>query len=303
MGDILNISNFSANSEDIVNTLIDNAAINFNENPSAFLEIFGVLLEMNEEDFATISPVIIDHLSKGVNNPVDKLLLAQSFNAAGLKADNLKEEFENLTIELDKIKDISQNKKDFIKQVVGLVINAIMDTEGISKKFVSVAIEKCHEDAIVPQYANLTDSGMDLYALDDYVIKPGETMLIPTGIKTALPPGYELQVRPKSGRALKTKLRVANTPGTIDAGYRDEIKVIIENIEAPIQDITYEFDEDGHIKITSILHGKNMYIGKGEKFAQLVLMEVPKAVFYAVDSVSKIEGDGRNGGFGSTGLK
>jgi dUTP pyrophosphatase len=143
---------------------------------------------------------------------------------------------------------------------------------------------------------------MDLYALDDYVIEPGKTKLIPTGIKIALPPGYELQVRPKSGRALKTKLRVANTPGTIDAGYRDEICVIIENIESPIRDLTYHFDEDGSIKIDSILHGTNQYIGKGEKFAQLVLMEVPKASLYEVESISEI-GENRGGGFGSTGIK
>lgn len=303
MEQISKISDYSINKENLTKDLIDDIALNFNEDTSTFLETFGVLLELPEEDFAVLSPSIIDHLSKAANNPADKLLLAQSFNAAGIKVDTLKEDFHTLTKAINELKDVSQSKKDFLIQVFGIVVNAVMDTEGISKRFVTVAIEKCHEDAIVPQYANLSDSGMDLYALEDYVIKPGETKLIPTGIKTALPPGYELQVRPKSGRALKTKLRVANTPGTIDAGYRDEIKVIIENIEAPIQDITYEFDEDGHIKITSILHGRDMYIGKGEKFAQLVLAEVPKVVFYSINDVNTIESDGRKGGFGSTGLK
>ena len=103
---------------------------------------------------------------------------------------------------------------------------------------------------------------MNLYALEDITVGPGETKLVATGIKVALPPGYELQVRPKSGRALKTKLRVANTPGTIDAGYRDEIKVIIENIESPIKDIKYEFDEVTHRPIiTSIEHGSSFFIG------------------------------------------
>ena len=90
-----------------------------------------------------------------------------------------------------------------------------------------------------------------------------------------------------------------------DAGYRDEIKVIIENIESPIKDITYEdkiVDGKVEIKINSILFGSNMYIEKGEKFAQLVLMEVPKASFYRVENVSEI-GENRGGGFGSTGVK
>jgi dUTP pyrophosphatase len=153
----------------------------------------------------------------------------------------------------------------------------------------------------MPQYANATDSGMDVYALEDYTINPGETLLVPTGIKMAIPAGYEIQVRPKSGRALKTKLRVANTPGTVDAGYRDEIKVIIENVESPIKAIDYEFDENGKPVINSILHGSAYHIGEGEKFCQLVLMEVPKAALYRVESVSEI-GENRGGGFGSSGL-
>jgi dUTP pyrophosphatase len=140
---------------------------------------------------------------------------------------------------------------------------------------------------------------MDIYALEDITIAPGETKLIPTGLKVAIPAGYELQVRPKSGRCLKTKLRVANTPGTIDAGYRDEIGVIIDNIEPFIKDA--EMDENG--RLYNVLFGQSYTIGKGEKFAQLVLAEVPKAVFYEVEKVDAIENDGRNGGFGSTGVK
>ena len=135
--------------------------------------------------------------------------------------------------------------------------------------------------------------------MDDITVKPGETVFVPTGIKVALPAGYELQVRPKSGRALKTKLRIANTPGTIDQAYRDEIKIIVENIESRIKDITV--DEEG--KVTSILYGGDFTIGKGEKFCQLVLAEVPKIAFYRVDKVTDVDTENRGGGFGSSGLK
>lgn len=263
---------------------------------------FMSLLELSDQDFLTLAPLIIDQFERSMNEPSERLTLVQSLNARGLKAEDLQNEIMGLINEIENT-NFSNEKKDFMKRILNSIVNTIMETEGIAKKYISVAIEKCHEDAIVPQYANVTDSGMDLYALEDYVIHPGQTALIPTGIKVAIPAGYELQVRPKSGRALKTKLRVANSPGTIDAGYRDEVKIIIENIEPPIKDITYEFDDDGHIKITSILHGSDMFIGKGEKFAQIVLAEVPKVVFYNVDNVLKIENDGRSGGFGSTGLK
>jgi dUTP pyrophosphatase len=140
---------------------------------------------------------------------------------------------------------------------------------------------------------------MEIYLTEDVTIHPGETKLIPTGIKVALPLGYELQVRPKSGRSLKSKLRIANTPGTIDAGYRDEIGIIVDNIDQVIKG--GELDEAG--RLTDILWGSDITLEKGEKIAQLVLSEVPKAVFYEVESVAAIENDGREGGFGSTGDK
>ena len=210
--------------------------------------------------------------------------------------------FAQLGKKIGTLESFSAQKKDFLKQLVNGLANCISETQGVAKKYIQIPYEKCREGARMPEYAHIDDSGMDLYALEDYTIHPGETKLIPTGLKFAIPNGYELQIRPKSGRCLKTKLRVANTPATIDAGFRGEVCVIVENVEAPIQDITYEFDNDGHPVITSILHGADHYIHKGEKFAQLVLAEVPKANFYLVDKVME-DTERADGGFGSTGLK
>ena len=88
-------------------------------------------------------------------------------------------------------------------------------------------IEKCREDAVIPTYANDGDAGMDLYAAEEVIIEPGRAALVPVGIKLAIPYGYEVQIRPRSGISLKTPLRVPNAPGTIDSGYRDEVNVII----------------------------------------------------------------------------
>lgn len=264
-------------------------------------EIFGALFAMKDEDFELISPGILQSFQQSINNPNDKLGLVQMLNANNTKVEDLVLSFEAISNSIEEVAEISKPKKDFLKTLLSSLINSINETEGIAKRFIQIPIELCHPDAKVPQYANISDSGMDVYALDDYTINPGETKLIPTGIKLALPPGYEIQVRPKSGRALKTKLRIANTPGTVDAGYRDEVKVIVENIESPIKDIAYEFNSSGMPVITSILHGAPHTIGKGEKFCQLVLMEVPKAALFIVDKVGEI-GENRGGGFGSTGL-
>lgn len=270
--------------------------------------MFGALLSMPDEEFKEVSSILLDEIIRSLNTPADRIALVAAMTSNGYTGDDLTDTFQELCEEIDtQLTELSQIKRDWLKQLMGAVTNAINETEGISKKYVRVAYEKCHEDAKAPAYAHETDSGMDVYALEDITLSPGEQKIIPIGIKVALPAGYELQVRPKSGISAKTKLRVANAPGTIDAGYRDEIGIIIENVEPPIKDITYEeiFNEDGSIKgfnINSILYGSSYTIGKGQKFAQLVLSEVPKAVLYEVESVGEI-GEDRGGGFGSTGLK
>lgn len=266
------------------------------------LEAFASILALPDEEFKTLSGIILDELNKSLNNPNDRLLLAQSFNAQGITSDEVIANFKELAAQIDSIGDdiLPQAKRDFVKQVVGLMVNAIAETEGISKRIIQIPIELCHPNAKIPAYAKPGDAGMDIYALEDFEVAPGERKIIKTGLKVAIPRGYELQVRPRSGTSVKTALRVANTPGTIDSGYRDEIGVIIENIEPKIKDIGYDFDDNGRPIITSILHGSVFNVGKGERFAQLVLNEVPSAAFYPVDSVAQI-GENRGGGFGSTG--
>lgn len=264
------------------------------------------LLALPDEQFEILAPGVLESYERSVNNPNDKIALVQALNAEGIKVEDLTSSFAQVVSDVDET-NLSVIKRDFLKQMIATLVNAVNDTEGIAKRNVPVAIELCHPEAKIPQYAHISDSGADVYALEDITVHPGETVLVPTGFKVALPPGFELQVRPKSGRALKTKLRVANTPGTIDQGYRDEVKVIIENVEPPIKDIQYEevvnveTGKIAHLEIKSILYGSDFFISKGEKFCQLVLMEVPKASFYRVDSVQDL-GEDRGGGFGSTGV-
>lgn len=268
--------------------------------------MFGALLSMPDEEFKEVSSILLDEIIRSLNTPADRIALVAAMTSNGYTGDDLTDTFQELCKEIDtQLTELSQIKRDWLKQLMGAVTNAINETEGISKKYVRVAYEKCHEDAKEPTYAHVSDSGMDVYALEDITLSPGEQKIIPIGIKVALPAGYELQVRAKSSIAAKTKFRIANGVGTIDTGYRDEIGIILENNEPPIKDITYEpvFDENNNIKylnITSIEYGSSYTIGKGQKFAQLVLSEVPKAVLYEVESVSEI-GENRNGGFGSTG--
>lgn len=265
------------------------------------IDAIAVLLSMDDAQFELVSPGILDSFLRSLNTTNARLMLAQSINATGSTAESVQNEFLQLVNEVDTITDLTAPKRDFLKKLLCGINTAISETEGIAKRYIQIPFVKCHPDAKMPEYAHPDDSGMDVYAVNDYVIHPGETKLIPTGIKVAVPNGYEIQIRPKSGRALKTKMRIANSIGTVDAGFRGELQVIIENIEPPIKDITYDFDDSGRPIITSILRGSDMTIGKGEKFAQLVLMEVPKAVLFQVENLDDTERG--NGGFGSTNLK
>ncbi len=163
---------------------------------------------------------------------------------------------------------------------------------------IDLIIEKCRDNAIIPTYANDGDAGMDLYSCEDVVIEPGRSALIATGLKMAIPYGYEVQIRPRSGISLKTPLRVPNSPGTIDCGYRDEVNVIIYNAS------TKEENKDGEMWTLSdkgCKHGTYL-IRKGDRIAQMVLAQVSYANPVIVDSVADI-GKNRGGGFGSSGIQ
>ena len=260
----------------------------------------ALLLAMPEENFALLAPVFLAELEQSMRNTNDQLAVAQALNASGIRLEDITAEYQHLCDEIDAQMDgvMSAQKRAFVKRLLAIIYNSASETEGITKRNMLIPIEYCHPDAKMPAYAHLTDAGMDVFATEEIIINPGETKLIPIGIKVALPIGYELQVRPKSGRSLKSKLRVANTPGTIDAGYRDEIGVIVDNIDPVIR--YADLDENG--RLCNVEFGSSITIGKGEKFAQLVLSEVPKAVFYEVETVAGM-GEDRQGGFGSTGDK
>jgi dUTP pyrophosphatase len=129
----------------------------------------------------------------------------------------------------------------------------------------------------VPSYAHPGDAGADLMAAVDVALQPGERALVPTGVAIALPEGYVALVHPRSGLAARHGLSIVNTPGTVDAGYRGEIKVLLINLD-PTEPIELK---------------------RGDRIAQLVLQRVEQARFVEVDVLPEsVRGDG---GYGSTG--
>lgn len=141
----------------------------------------------------------------------------------------------------------------------------------------TLSFRRIHPDAVMPAYAHASDAGMDVRSVRELVIPPGGRALVPTGLVVNLPAGYEAQVRPRSGLALKAGVTVLNSPGTIDAGYRGEIGVILAN-----------FGQD------------DFKVNVGDRIAQLVIAPVLQPVVVEATEVDST--DRGAGGFGSTGV-
>ncbi|WP_146827909.1 dUTP diphosphatase [Aeromicrobium flavum] len=140
-----------------------------------------------------------------------------------------------------------------------------------------VQIHRLDADVPIPTYAHPADAGTDLVSTVDVTLEPGERTLVPTGVAIALPEGFAGFIHPRSGLALRHGLSVVNTPGTIDAGYRGEIKVLLVN---------HDLREAVHI-------------ARGDRIAQLVVQRVEQVRFTEVDVLSaSVRGAG---GYGSSG--
>lgn len=264
-------------------------------------EVMLKMLDLPDEEFAVVYPITLRQFEKNLNNSNEVLAIIHAMNSKGVRLEDMIEDLERIGNELQKELGgkYSQQKLDFIKQMFGMIIKGLNEAEGVTRRIIPIPIEKCHKDAKIPVYVHKGDAGMDIYAVENITLAPGETKIIPTGLKVALPLGYELQVRPRSGLSVKTPLRIANAPGTIDSNYRGEIGVIITNTEPRIKDI--EPKADGSIDNTCLTYGADYTITKGMRFAQLVLSEVPSVSFTEVESVLEVS-DGREEGFGSSGV-
>jgi dUTP pyrophosphatase len=184
----------------------------------------------------------------------------------------------------DEIKKISQDQGDeMMKEIEERLGFSLYEFESalydvLNKK--PIIYKKLHPDAEEPSYAYETDSGFDLISVEQINFGPFERKLVPTGLSFNIPEGFEIQIRTKSGLALKQGLMVLNSPGTIDQGYTGEIKVILMN-----------------------MNNSPLTVNKGQKIAQGVLCAVESGKKIYFEETSEIEEKDRNdNGFGSTGI-
>ena len=144
-----------------------------------------------------------------------------------------------------------------------------------------IKIKKLHKDAIIPIYATTGSAGFDFHSIEDIVVSQHKSLLVKTGLSFEIPIGYELQVRPRSGLSLKTKLRISNSPGTIDSDYRGEVCIIVDNIDSREN------------------YSTDIVIKKGDRIAQGIICPIQQVEFEEVEELDRTERGGF--GFGSSG--
>ena len=243
------------------------------------------------DKIATIPDAEVEEFSKsyedliaGMTNNTELINeVKQSYRSMGATITDVQADTENIyqfTEHLIKTEGLDELKATLMRQIAKATA-AINDKviEDYYRNTANIAVELCREGAKLPTYAHDGDAGFDFYLPEDITIDAHKTgVIVPTGLKMAIPTGYELQIRPRSGNSVKTTLRIANAPGTIDCGYCDEIGVICDNIG----------DEPLSFKA-------------GDRIAQGVLNVVPKGIFMQVDDINQVAGSNRGGGYGSSG--
>lgn len=246
------------------------------------LDTFMQFLDMPDEQFDAVWPMY----KKSFENMMKSEKFQNEQKAAltmvpGVTLDEIQAEREyygEILYDILQEPDLSENKKQFLSILFGGMADIHEQLLASGRTQVEVKIVKLNPDAIIPTYAHATDAGADISAVEETKIEPGETKIVKTGIAVAIPAGYEIQIRPRSGLSVKTKLRIPNAPGTIDTEYRGEIGVPICNTG----DVPY-------------------VIEKGMKVAQMLIAPTPMIKWDEVATVEELGTTSRgDGGFGST---
>lgn len=179
----------------------------------------------------------------------------------------------------------------------------------IETTVLEVNVKKINPNAKLPTYAHDGDACFDLYAAQDVVISPGETKIVSTGLVFEVPAGHVMRIYPRSGISANRPLRLPNSPATIDAPYRGDIGIIIENT-APVKSefvdailpLSHKEEELSAYKVTGRLQPVNtVLIRKGERIAQADIIPIPKVVFNEVTEVTETNRGGS--GYGGSGVK
>lgn len=267
MAEIINLNNLELKQN-------ENLKTSLSEEETLVKEAFSFIFSMPDDLFRQIYPSMKEEFLKTIKSGEYQKEQIEK----GASQEEIDRSLQNLLSvkkEIDNYEGLSTEKIEYLNFIIDETINILLNIPYRDK--IKVQVEFCHPNAKEPTYANPDDAGCDVYAVETTALEPGETKIIPTGLKVAIPTGWMISVRPRSGMSAKTGIRVANSPGTVDARYRNEVGIILHNT------------------------GNEIYtVNEGDRIAQFVIEPAPMIVFEQVDSVASI-GQDRGGGFGHSG--
>lgn len=257
--------------------------ITANEMTQQFTNLIFKIIEMpddkiTEESVEQVLEALISSFEEGKEKMLEEASLNIRRDPVGAKQglEELRTAADDL---FEELADISENKRKLIRGIMNTLITLMEEAfERVEENYNTIVHFELVRDTQIPTYAHNTDAGADVYAPEDFVV-PAHSfgVKVPVGFKMAMASGWEMQVRPRSGMSMKTQLRIANTPGTIDADYRDEVAILFDN-----------FSDEPY------------YIKAGDRIAQFVISPVYRFKGLVTESVANI-GNNRGGGFGSSG--
>ena len=267
MAEIINLNNLELKQN-------ENLKTSLSEEETLVKEAFSFIFSMPDDLFRQIYPSMKEEFLKTIKSGEYQKEQIEK-GSSQEEIDRSLQSLLSIKKEIDNYEGLSKEKIEYLNLIIDETINILLNIPYRDK--VKVQVEFCHPNAKEPTYANPDDAGCDIYAVENCDIAPGTTVIVKTGLKVAVPAGWVLTIYPRSGLSAKSGLRLANSVGQIDTGYRDEIGVIFHNTSSEIYTIK-----------------------TGDRIAQFRIEPAPMIEFEKVDSVEEI-GRNRGGGFGHSG--
>ncbi len=240
------------------------------------LSKFMAIMNLEDKMFDAMYPEVSTNIKASAQDKsIRDGMIQQIRNAPEINIEEEKAAIEDVIKEIQTDESLSENKRAFLCDIMRLMTNVYADVIENPREKIDVGIEVINSNGQIPTYAHTSDAGADVTAAETISISANETVAVGTGLRLSIPKGYEIQVRPRSGLSLKTGLRVANAPGTIDSGYRGELKILLHNTS----NIAYT-------------------VNTGDKIAQLIICPSPMINF--VEKSVDTDTDRGENGFGSS---
>ena len=291
--------------EEIQNFLSKITSEGFDTQDLGDMTTIAAFFSLPDDLFDELKEHVIQEIIRECNDPAFLNNISYSIKKDNITADQLTDELSGIEKIIDEYESevLTPNKKEFLKRLMYGMYNIILQNEFKDDDKIIVPIETCRENAKIPRYAHVTDAGVDFYSTDEYVIAPGETVLIPTGLKMAIPEGYALLIQPRSGftcKGMQVQAMIRHWWFML-LGVFSKKKRIDADVMVGLVDEDYRGNVGALVKSNYKSLFRKAFLPKGTRIAQMRIVAVPETELLEVEDLDMTKN--RGGGYGHTGTK